>query len=52
VHPEITPDPTSEEREAILGALEELRVEEPVPDASRSAWWREGLRESVEDETD
>jgi hypothetical protein len=40
---EIRPEPTPQEREAILRALAELdgRGEEP------SAWWLDGVRESV-----
>ena len=44
---EITPEPTPEERAAILAALEELRAEE---ERGPSRWWEAGLRESVEDE--
>jgi hypothetical protein len=41
---EIRPEPTPEEREAILRALAELDGD---PDRA-SAWWREGIRETVE----
>jgi hypothetical protein len=44
---EITPEPTPEERAAILAALDQLesdRTSAPGP------WWEAGLRESVEDE--
>ena len=43
---EVTPEPTAAEREALERALRELDPPEP----GRSAWWREGVRESVEDE--
>ena len=43
----ITPEPTPEERAAILAALEELRAEE---ERGPGGWWEAGLRESVEDE--
>ena len=46
---EITPEPTPEERAAILAALERLRAEE---ERGPGAWWEAGLRESVEEETD
>ena len=42
---EIKPEPTPEEREAILRALAELDGED-----GESAWWRAGLAEAVEDE--
>jgi hypothetical protein len=42
---EIRPEPTPEEREAILRALAELDGSgEP-----RSAWWNAGLREALEE---
>ena len=44
---EITPEPTREERAAILAALEQLRAAE---ERGLGAWWEAGLRESVEDE--
>jgi hypothetical protein len=44
---EITPEPTPEERAAILAALEQLRAEE---ERGPGRWWEAGLRESVEDE--
>jgi hypothetical protein len=45
---QITPEPTPEEREALLRALAAF-------DGSRdqaSAWWQAGIREAVEDEPD
>lgn len=40
---EITPEPTDEEREALLRALAALNGDQPV-----SAWWVEGVLEAVE----
>jgi hypothetical protein len=47
VDAEITPEPTPEERAAILAALERLRVEE---ERGPDRWWEAGLRENVEDD--
>jgi hypothetical protein len=44
---EIRPEPTPEERAAILQALAELEE-----DGTESVWWQEGLREGVEGEDD
>ena len=44
---EIRPEPTPEEREAILRALAELDG-----DSQPSEWWVAGVRESVGDEDD
>jgi len=44
---EITPEPTPEERAAILAALEQFHAEE---ERGPGRWWVAGLRESVEDE--
>jgi hypothetical protein len=44
---EIRPEPTSEEREAIVRALAELEDE-----MRPSEWWRAGVRESVGEEPD
>jgi hypothetical protein len=48
-HLEITPEPTPEERAAILAALDRIEA-----DAQRrpGAWWEAGLRENVLDEDD
>ena len=46
---EITPEPTPEERAAILAALEQVRAAEA---RGPGAWWEAGLRESVGDEDD
>jgi hypothetical protein len=42
---EIRPEPTPEEREAILRALAEIDG-----DSQRSEWWAAGVRESVGEE--
>ncbi len=42
---EITPEPTPEEREALIAALERLLEAQAEPEAYRSAWWRAGLEE-------
>ena len=44
MEPEIRPEPTTEEREAIDDALARLLLEWPE---TRSQWWREGVREAV-----
>ena len=44
---EWSPEPTPEEREALERALAPLLAEETD---ARSAWWREGVRESLEGE--
>jgi hypothetical protein len=46
-HIEITPEPTPEERAAIVAALERLRAED---ERTPGCWWEAGVRESVEDE--
>jgi len=43
--PTITPEPGPEERAAILAALDRLTENGP-PDAYRSAWREEGIREN------
>jgi hypothetical protein len=43
---EITPEPTPEEREAILRALAALEGRED----GGSAWWQAGVREAVEED--
>jgi hypothetical protein len=43
------PEPTAEEREALELALARALAERPEP---RSAWWREGVLESVSPEPD
>jgi hypothetical protein len=44
---EITPEPTPDERAAILAALEALEAEET---RGPLHWWEAGLRENVEDD--
>jgi hypothetical protein len=41
---EITPEPTSEEREALLSALSVL---DGTSSAAPAAWWEAGVREAV-----
>jgi hypothetical protein len=41
---EITPEPTLQERAAVLAALDALRA---VQDASPGSWWEEGVRENL-----
>ena len=52
MEPEITPEPSPDEREAILSALREQQLEGTAPAGYRSAWRREGISEGVEDEAD
>jgi hypothetical protein len=46
---EITPEPSPEERQALERALARL-LEEPERARERSAWWREGVCESLSEE--
>ncbi len=46
---EITPEPTPEERAAILAALDRIRAED---ERGPGAWWEAGLRESVLEEAE
>jgi hypothetical protein len=46
---EITPEPSSEERQALLEALAALLTRDPRPVAYRSAWRDQGIRENLED---
>jgi hypothetical protein len=48
VHVEITPEPTPEEREAMLRALALLDGKADAP----GTWWQAGVREATEDEQD
>lgn len=48
-HIEITPEPTPEERAAILAALDRIRAED---ERGPGAWWEAGLRESVLEEAE
>jgi len=45
---EIRPEPTPDERAAVMRALAELNSDGRVPDA----WWQAGVREAVGDEAD
>jgi hypothetical protein len=46
---EISPEPSPEEREALLGALAALLTRDPRPTAYRSAWREQGIRDSLEE---
>lgn len=46
---EIRPEPTPEERAAILAALENLLAEGSGPPAYRSAWREAGIHENLDD---
>jgi hypothetical protein len=46
---EIDPEPSPEEREAILRALEGQSADGRVPAAYLSAWWADGVRENTVD---
>jgi hypothetical protein len=48
VEVEISPEPTPEERDALLAALARLNGEA----RKSSAWWEAGIRESVEEESE
>jgi hypothetical protein len=43
---DIVPEPSAEEREAIVAALEKARAES----ADRDDWWRAGVVENLEEE--
>lgn len=45
---EITPEPTPEEREALLRVLVTLNGAPEAP----SAWWQAGVREALDDDGD
>ena len=49
MEPEIRPQPSPEERAAILAALERLLADELLPTAYRSAWRETGVRENLDD---
>lgn len=49
MRPDFEPEPTPEEREALEAALARL-LQKPVE--ARSAWWRRGLEEALEDDSD
>jgi hypothetical protein len=49
MEPQIRPEPTPEERAAILAALERLLSADSRPPAYRSAWRDAGVRENLDD---
>jgi hypothetical protein len=49
---EIRPEPSPEERAAILAALERLLEGNAGPQAYRSAWREAGVRENLDDSDD
>jgi hypothetical protein len=50
VNLEVDPEPTPQERAALVSALRRL-VGEPVR-ADPGPWWRQGVREAVEEEAE
>lgn len=46
---EISPEPSPEERKALLEALAALLARDSRPAAYRSAWREHGIRENLED---
>jgi hypothetical protein len=50
VDAKIRPEPSSEEREIILRALEEQLARDGRPAAYRSPWRQLGIRENTDDE--
>lgn len=49
---EIRPEPSPEERAAILAALERLLGDDSGPPAHRSAWRAAGIRENLDESAD
>lgn len=49
---EISPEPSPEERAAILAALERLIEDDAGPHAYRSVWREAGVRENLDDSDD
>ena len=47
---EIRPEPSPEERRALLTSLERLLADPEPPPAYRSGWRKEGIRENVDAE--
>jgi hypothetical protein len=43
---EITPDPSPEEKAAIVAALSKLRADRTEPPGP---WWQAGIREAIDD---
>ena len=52
MEPQIRPEPTPNERAAILAALPALLAEDGVPAAYRSGWRVAGIRENVAEQTE
>jgi hypothetical protein len=50
VEAEIRPEPHSEERAAILHALESMRARDGLPAAYRSRWRELGIRQSSDED--
>jgi hypothetical protein len=47
---QIEPEPSDEERRALLAAAEEMLERSSEPAAARSGWREAGIRENVSDE--
>jgi hypothetical protein len=45
MHWDIVPEPSSDERDAIVAALEKARAEHDI----RDDWWRAGVMENLEE---
>jgi hypothetical protein len=52
MEPEIKPEPSPEERAAILAALERLLADDSGPPAYRSAWREAGILENLDESPD
>ena len=52
MEPAIRPEPSPEERAAILAALERLLSDDPRPSAYLSVWREAGVRENLDDAGD
>lgn len=52
MEPEIRPEPSPEQRAAILAALERLLAEDSLPPAYRSSWREAGILENLYDPDD
>ena len=52
MEPEIRPEPSPEERAAILAALERLLAEDSLPPAYRSSWREAGILENLDEPDD
>ena len=48
MEPEIRPEPSPEERAAILLALEQVLAEDARPAGDRSSWREAGIRENLD----